>query len=345
MQDGLVTIVLPIYNVEKYLDRCINSIVNQTYKRLEIILVDDGSTDKSPQKCEEWAKKDERIKVIHKINAGLGCARNTGIEHAAGEYICFFDSDDYIERTTIEKVYGLINREKADIAVFGFTTVDKNGKVTEKIIPNTASTIYKGEDVVMEFLPNLISWNPDTGEATNLRMSAWSAMYSMNLIRKNLWCFVSERDIISEDVYSLLDLYQKVKTVVVIPEPFYFYCENEQSLTHSYRSDRYERIRRFYLACIYKCDQLGYGQEIKSRMVYPFISNSIAAMKMIVESDLQNDEKKKALRDIVHDQIMQDVVHKINLRNEPITRRIFFFAIKNRMDRTCFLLVKAKLKR
>ena len=90
MEVGLVSVVLPIYNVEKYLDRCIESVINQTYKNLEILLVDDGSPDSCPQKCEEWAKKDERIKVIHKTNAGLGYARNTGIENASGEYICFF---------------------------------------------------------------------------------------------------------------------------------------------------------------------------------------------------------------------------------------------------------------
>ena len=102
MENGLVSVVVPIYNVEKYLDRCINSIVNQTYKDLEIILVDDGSPDRCPEMCDLWGKKDKRIKVIHKDNAGLGMARNTGIENARGEYICFFDSDDYVDLQTIE---------------------------------------------------------------------------------------------------------------------------------------------------------------------------------------------------------------------------------------------------
>ena len=105
MIQGLVSVVLPIYNVEKYLDRCIESVVGQTYKNLEIILVDDESPDGCPKKCEDWAKRDKRIKVIHKENAGLGYARNTGIENATGEYICFFDSDDYVEKDTIEKAY------------------------------------------------------------------------------------------------------------------------------------------------------------------------------------------------------------------------------------------------
>ena len=101
MVSGLVTVVIPVYNVEAYLDRCVQSVVNQTYKNLEIILIDDGSPDNCPAMCDAWAQKDKRIKVVHKENAGLGYARNTGIEHATGEYICFFDSDDYVAPTLV----------------------------------------------------------------------------------------------------------------------------------------------------------------------------------------------------------------------------------------------------
>lgn len=90
MKQGLVSIVVPVYNTGKYLNRCMNSIVKQTYSNIEVILIDDGSTDNSSDLCDEWTEKDERIKVIHKLNAGLGMARNTGIENANGEYICFF---------------------------------------------------------------------------------------------------------------------------------------------------------------------------------------------------------------------------------------------------------------
>ena len=89
MEKGLITIVLPIYNVEKYLDRCMHSIVNQTFSNLEILMIDDGSTDSSGVLCDKWAKEDSRVRVIHKKNAGLGMARNTGIDNSRGEYICF----------------------------------------------------------------------------------------------------------------------------------------------------------------------------------------------------------------------------------------------------------------
>lgn len=125
--DGLLSVVVPVYKVEPYLDRCVESIVNQTYSNLEIILVDDGSPDRCPQMCDEWAKRDGRIKVVHKQNAGLGMARNTGIENAAGEYICFFDSDDYVALDTIEKAYRLAAAEKSDIVLFGYYNVNQDG--------------------------------------------------------------------------------------------------------------------------------------------------------------------------------------------------------------------------
>ena len=342
MRKGVVSVVLPIYNVEKYLSRCLESVVNQSYRKLEIILVDDESPDKCPEICDKWAAKDSRIKVIHKKNGGLGHARNTGIENATGEYICFVDSDDYIASDTIEKAYEAVKKENADIGIFGFLTVDKNGNVTNVITPKTKCQKYVDEKVLTVFLPDLISWNPDNGVATDLRMSAWTALYSMELIQRNSWRFVSEREIISEDVYSLLDLYRNVKTVVVIPEAFYFYCENETSLTHSYKKDRYNRIKHFYKACIDRCEKLEYSKEVKRRMAYPFTANSIAAMKMIAISDLSNTEKKKMISDIVNDETMQNVVNQMNLKKESIARKILFLSMKHRMTFICYWLIKAK---
>ena len=103
--DVKVSVIVPVYNVEKYLDRCLDSIINQTLNEIEIILVDDGSTDSSGEKCDEYKKKDLRIKVIHKKNKGLGYARNSGLEVATGKYIAFVDSDDYIDRRMFESLY------------------------------------------------------------------------------------------------------------------------------------------------------------------------------------------------------------------------------------------------
>lgn len=140
-----VTIVVPVYNTEKYLDECIKSIVNQTYENIEVILIDDGSKDNSPKICDKWAQKDSRIQVIHKMNEGAGIARNTGISNASGEYICFFDSDDYIEPYTIEKSLNALLENNADIVLFGFCDITANGKTKRVHIPNPQKYIYEGK--------------------------------------------------------------------------------------------------------------------------------------------------------------------------------------------------------
>ena len=129
--EDLITVVVPVYNVEEYLDKCIESIINQTYKNLEIILVDDGSPDKSGAICDEYAKQDSRIKVIHKENGGLSDARNVGIKRAAGKYITFVDSDDYISLDYVEYLYNLIRKYNVNLSICNIKTVWKNTKIEE----------------------------------------------------------------------------------------------------------------------------------------------------------------------------------------------------------------------
>lgn len=117
MQNPLISVIVPIYNVEAYLDRCVESIVAQTYKNIEILLVDDGSPDSCPQICDDWAKRDERIKVVHKVNGGLSDARNAGIECAQGEYLTFIDSDDYITPDYVDTLHALCSKYNCKIAV------------------------------------------------------------------------------------------------------------------------------------------------------------------------------------------------------------------------------------
>ena len=120
MQQPLLSVIVPIYNVENYLDRCVESIVNQTYKNLEIILVDDGSPDNCPRMCDKWAEKDSRIKVVHKENGGLSDARNAGIPLTKGEIISFIDSDDWIEPAAYESLYNQAYRETVECVMFSY---------------------------------------------------------------------------------------------------------------------------------------------------------------------------------------------------------------------------------
>lgn len=344
MQTGLVTVVIPIYKTEKYLDRCITSIVNQTYTNLEILLIDDGSPDTCPQMCDTWAERDARIRVIHKKNEGLGMARNTGIENATGEYICFFDSDDYIAVDTIEKAYGRLAAEQAEVVIFGFSNVNADGKITSSFPPISDCQSYRGAQVQGTFLPELIAPNPKGDGVRHFYMSAWVMLYSVEMIRKNQWHFVSEREIISEDIYSLLHLFKYVTSVVILPEALYFYRKNVQSLSRVYVPGRYIKIRHFYLECLSLCDRLEYSEDIKRRIAMPYLANTLAALKQVMEAQLAYSECKNYIREIIDDFTLQRVLQEIKGSHFKMSRRIMFFSMRHKLYWLCGALLQARLK-
>ena len=141
-----ISIIVPIYNVEKYLRKCIDSILNQSYDNLQIILVDDGSPDNCPKICDEYLNKDNRIQVIHKSNGGLSSARNAGIKVANGKYIAFIDSDDYIELNMIEKLVNAIEKSNADLCICGIRWVNKDGTLFTKVAKSPIKNIVYDDD-------------------------------------------------------------------------------------------------------------------------------------------------------------------------------------------------------
>ena len=342
MDKALVTVVLPIYNVEKYLDRCMESIVGQTYTNLEILMIDDGSPDNSPAMCEEWARKDSRIRVIHKKNAGLGEARNTGIENATGDYICFFDSDDYVRLDTIEILVKQICREQADLAVFGCSTVSADGKIIETFVPLVGDRTYRGEAVQTEFLPDYTAPDYRCKSPRKFYMSACMLLYSVEVIRRIGWRFVSEREIISEDVYSLLSLIGDVKTVTVVPEALYFYCTNSSSLSRSYKANRYQKIKDFYLKTITLAKKKQYNDDVLHRISKPYLAFTLAALKQEAVSNRAYLEKMQTIKEIVSDEMLQTVLHQNKKDYVSWTRYIMFFLMRRKWYHLCYMLLCSK---
>ena len=340
MDQELISVIVPIYNVERYLDRCINSIVGQSYRNLDIVLVDDGSPDNCPKMCDEWAEKDQRIRVVHKANAGLGMARNTGIEHALGKYICFFDSDDYIAPNTIEVAYTALIENQAEIAVFGSATVDESKTVLNTKIPE--AHVYQEDEVLQEFLPALMGEDPNTGYDAHIPFSAWSCLFSMELIQRAQWRFVSEREIVSEDIYSLMELYKSVRKVVVLKECFYFYCRNGASLTQSYRADRYARNRHFYLKCLELCESCGYSDKIMSRCKEPFLSNVIGVLKQEVAHYPSMADAVKRLKEIVDDDVLQQIAWAKKKERTNLKKALLYWSIRHKLYWVCYAFISAK---
>lgn len=228
--NNLVTIIMPIYNVKKYLRKSIESVLNQTYKKLEIILVDDGSTDGSGEICDEYKKKDKRITVIHKKNGGLSDARNRGYDAAIGDYIYFIDSDDYIEKDTIEYLLTILINTGSDISCSPYRSI-KDGKVQSVVNKeNNHEEIhcYNSEEALMKIFnlkEKVIGW-----EACN-------KLYKRNLFRNVRYPYAKKY----EDVGTTFNLFGNAEKIVFSNIPKYNYVVNENSITHTYKFD----IREF----------------------------------------------------------------------------------------------------
>ena len=217
-----ISVIVPIYKTEKYLDKCIESIVNQTYTDIEIILVDDGSPDNCPIMCDEWAKKDERIKVIHKENGGLSDARNAGIDIASGEYIGFVDGDDCILPTMYEKLYSAIEANEADLSICGYLYVDEE---LHQLEASEYSSPMKNEV--------LDSYGAMQRLCTEDKY--WYYTTSVNrLYRKYLFDEIRfPKGVLHEDEYTSHRFYNACKTVVCIEDCLYLYVQRSNSITTS----------------------------------------------------------------------------------------------------------------
>lgn len=212
-----ITVIIPVYNVEKYLARCVDSVINQTYKNLEIILVDDGSPDNCPKICDEYAEKDSRIKVIHKENGWISSARNAGMDIMTGEYVTFVDSDDYIKENMIEHMLGIMKKHDAEVVQVGYSSDED-----EFCKPNEAYSeeIIVGRENIKTFIRD-----------KKIKVVVWGKLYKRNII-KDLRFLEGLK--YAEDNEFGYRLYKNVKKTVSTNEKMYFYClENTTSITHT----------------------------------------------------------------------------------------------------------------
>ncbi len=215
-EKALISIIIPVYKVEKYLEKCIQSVINQTYENLQIILVDDGSPDNCGKICDEYAQKDHRIEVIHKSNGGLSDARNKGLEMAKGEYIGFVDSDDYIEADMYEVLYNLLKQYNADVSICNFYTVSQ-GKISIKNADNGINE-YNRIEILKEILLD-----------KNIQSYAWNKLYKKELFDEIKYPIGKKY----EDIGTTFYLLEKCNKVVVTGKSEYYYINRQDSIVNN----------------------------------------------------------------------------------------------------------------
>ena len=216
-----VSVIIPIYKVEKYLSRCIESVLDQTYQNLEIILVDDGSPDNCPYICDEYEKKDQRIKVIHKPNGGLSDARNAALKVFTGDYVYFLDSDDYVENNLIEIAVNHIVAAAADLVIFNYYRVDEFDNLLST--SNFKTGIYDIGDNRLDYIVNILS-KYSTG------WEAWSRLYKADIIRNNNLFFWDNKLIFAEDFGFSLNYSLHANKIICIPDVLYHYLIRRDSI-------------------------------------------------------------------------------------------------------------------
>ena len=218
MNKGKVSVIIPVYNTEKYLSRCVTSVLAQTYTDLEIIMVDDGSTDASGRMCDEYALRDSRIRVVHKKNGGLSSARNAGLEAAVGTYIGFIDSDDYISPDFYESLVTVLGKETTVIANAKFIRVDENGNTRPSCVPHTGREEITSPCFAKELMLHL----GDVSVCTKLFPAEL-----LSGIRFN-------EDKLNEDLLFILELLSRVEVVRFTDAPVYYYFVRSGSISTGY---------------------------------------------------------------------------------------------------------------
>ena len=257
-----ISVIIPVYNVEKFLPQCLNSIIHQTYTNLEILIIDDGSTDNSYEIYEKFAKHDKRIKIIHQKNAGVSAARNNGLAHATGDYIHFIDSDDYIDLDYYEKMMTANKNISADI--IAGCVVSQNGSFYE--------IEYKTKSILTSLTEKFITTNALSN------CVVWRYLFKKSFLQKNHLIFAVGR--IFEDMLFIPDTMRMANCVLTVPGTYYHYVYNEKSYLNAAYSEKhqeqYEYSEIFVNSFIRKYNLAPYLQHCMQNTIwYKFLSFKI----------------------------------------------------------------------
>ena len=344
MSKPKVSIIVPVYNVEIYLDRCINSLKNQTLEDIEIILVDDSSTDSSLEICNKAAMEDSRIKVIHKVNEGAGKARNAALEIATGEYIGFIDSDDFIETDMFKTLYEKAEEYNSDLVMSGVLFVDgnmfsKDGECVRKIYFDK-DTHFNTEAELKELRMGIIGALPEDEDDSKYGMSIWKNLFKREIINNNNITFQSEREMLSEDALFMIDYISCIKKATGISEAFYNYCRNGDSISKSYKKDRFEKSLVFVSEV-----EKRFNKDIQPETYNIYIYRFWQAMCRVVcsqeimhaaDNNINFSDLKERLKTVCTHNLTVSALKAYPLNTLPFKQRLFAYAVKYRM----YLLMK-----
>ena len=310
MITGLVSIIVPVYNIEKLLKYTINTILRQTYENFELLLIDDGSTDGSPQICDEFAEQDSRVIVIHKENQGPSATRNLGIEKANGEFIMFVDSDDLIQPKMLEKMYETICKYETDLCICGFERFRYKWKQPYRLSPYSLVLLQSKEELASVY----------TKAETNMfGVSIWAKLYRAEILKHENIRFREDINY-EEDCCFNIDYFHHVNTTAVVNDIFYRYRQMDASLSKGYRKDSFKflvngyNMRRGFLT------ELGVSGGGKVDSIFLMVIRN--TLLKIFDSNLSKEEKYEEYRSVMAFEECQSVCSGAGKPKSKTTRML-----------------------
>ena len=301
----LVTIIVPVYNAEKCLEKCLNSLLEQTYRNIEIVLINDGSTDNSLNICNSFRRKCDFIKVINKKNEGVSIARNIGIEHSNGDYIIFVDSDDYVDKYLVEKMLKIFIEKNIDWTICGYKKVFFNkGKITKEKIINYEEKFFETKDDTIKYLYPLYN-----SKGFN---ALWNKMYKTEIIQKKKIKFNPNINM-GEDYIFNLNYLTAVNRLYIMNENLYRYRIEDNILTNKFEDKLFKNRMVIYNETINTLKKCGFDyNEVTFDMLY--IKFVYAQLMMLSHKHCNYDKEKKfkIIEDMIQSYKTQEIVSKSN---------------------------------
>ncbi len=333
MPQPKVSIIVPVYNAEKYLERCINSLKNQSLEDIEIILVDDASSDLSPQICDKAFREDPRIKVIHKVNEGAGKARNAALQIATGKYIGFVDSDDFIEKDMFKTLFEKAEKYNSELVMSGVLFVDGNmfSKEGERTLKTyfDKDTHFETEEDLKKLRMGIVGALPDDADDSKYGMSIWKNLFRRDIIEKKSIVFESEREMLSEDALFMIDYISSIKKATGIKEAFYNYCRNEDSISKSYKKDRFEKSLVFVSEV-----EKRFKKDIEPKEYQVYVYRFWQAMCRVLCSQeimYSNTDLNKRLKNVCTHSLTVKALKSYPICKLPLKQRVFAYCMKYRL--------------
>lgn len=332
-KEELISVIVPVYNVQNYICRCLDTIINQTYKNIEIILVDDGSKDESGKICEEYAKKDSRIRVIHKENEGLGLTRNVGIKYAMGKYIAFIDSDDFIELNMYEIMYKKIKENDLDAVLCNYKRLKKD-KTYIYNVSNFDNKQYSCDEIQKDILLSICG-NPKYKTVIG---SVCCVLYKKDIIDKYNIKFLNEREYVSEDIIFNYMYFSKCRRIQLLRDNMYIYCENEGSLTKKYNPAKIDKFINLYN--FMKKQVETYKEETCIGLDTLYIGYMRVAIIQEITLNTNKKNIKNNIKKICNDELLCEILKRYKLKNLKIKQTIFTILMKYKLVNLIVLTVK-----